>query len=491
MINKRIFKYLKKTFSYLLVIIMSININTYAAIGGNDGSAFITKSEFDAVINTFNEQMDNYEKSLVSKIDGAIANYLTALSDEVTIMLDDLSSRVVAVGSQYTTFYNYPAQGYDTSLDGVNGGAGSYYFYSMRTNGAGVYMRICSSDAGGNKVSLVPFGSTNCFYMFDDSDVDDVGSGYEDNAIFLKSNKSYSNYVGVYNQSIFSALDNWAGSLDCNVLWNNTTQNHTISVNNLNGFAGNYANSETSMKLGNETMSCNADVSSFWTEASAPKFAGTGYLSCGLIPSATLKGIKYSDRGLFNGTQQTINGCYGSTAGGRFRAFSNSTTRSSSKNPSGGQTWVYKFYWHKIYTSDVTNICNLGASSILNIPVRLYNGVPLTRVTNVGKISFSCTLNNTKGNDSYLTISDEPFDNANRYDSKTYTVGGKTYDHILYNKKISAGKSNDIEFDVEYIADESTPTVLYYRLSQETFNDNTVNMSITMDTGISMVVGGK
>ena len=63
-----------------LFIVAFMNINTFAAVSGNDGSAFVTKAEYDALINTFNEQMDNYENSIVSKIDGAIANYLASLS---------------------------------------------------------------------------------------------------------------------------------------------------------------------------------------------------------------------------------------------------------------------------------------------------------------------------------------------------------------------------------------------------------------------------
>ena len=68
-----------------LFIIVVMNINSYAAIGANDGSAFVTKAEFDALVNTFNEQMDTYENSLSSKIDGAIANYLSGLSNERTV----------------------------------------------------------------------------------------------------------------------------------------------------------------------------------------------------------------------------------------------------------------------------------------------------------------------------------------------------------------------------------------------------------------------
>ena len=67
-----------------LFIVVLLNINSYAAVGANDGSAFVTKAEFDALVNTFNEQMDGYQAGLNSKIDGAIANYLSGLSSVTT-----------------------------------------------------------------------------------------------------------------------------------------------------------------------------------------------------------------------------------------------------------------------------------------------------------------------------------------------------------------------------------------------------------------------
>ena len=76
-------KFMKRIVALFMIAL--ININTYAAVSGNDGSAYITKAEFDAAVNAFNEQMDNYEASIVSKVDGAIANYLAGLSSERTI----------------------------------------------------------------------------------------------------------------------------------------------------------------------------------------------------------------------------------------------------------------------------------------------------------------------------------------------------------------------------------------------------------------------
>ena len=85
-------KHGKRLVAIMLVLFM--NINSYAAIGANDGSAFVTKAEFDALVNTFNEQMDSYENTLGTKIDGAISNYLNSLSNEVTINLTPLINRL-------------------------------------------------------------------------------------------------------------------------------------------------------------------------------------------------------------------------------------------------------------------------------------------------------------------------------------------------------------------------------------------------------------
>ena len=57
-----------------------ICINTFAAVvSDNDGSAFITKAEFEALKQNFADQVNNYNYSIDNKIDGAIASYLAGL----------------------------------------------------------------------------------------------------------------------------------------------------------------------------------------------------------------------------------------------------------------------------------------------------------------------------------------------------------------------------------------------------------------------------
>ena len=64
----------------VLLLVFLLSINSFAAIvSDNDGSAFITKSEFDALKSSFQSQIDTYNNSLDSKIDGAIASYLAGI----------------------------------------------------------------------------------------------------------------------------------------------------------------------------------------------------------------------------------------------------------------------------------------------------------------------------------------------------------------------------------------------------------------------------
>lgn len=57
-----------------------LSINSFAAVvSDNDGSAFITKAEFDSLKNNFQSQIDQYNTSIDSKIDSAIATYLAGI----------------------------------------------------------------------------------------------------------------------------------------------------------------------------------------------------------------------------------------------------------------------------------------------------------------------------------------------------------------------------------------------------------------------------
>ncbi len=74
--NKR--KMFKKALCLSFALLISIN-SFAAVVSDNDGSAFITKAEFDSLKNDFQSQINQYNTSIDSKIDEAIASYLKGI----------------------------------------------------------------------------------------------------------------------------------------------------------------------------------------------------------------------------------------------------------------------------------------------------------------------------------------------------------------------------------------------------------------------------
>lgn len=67
------------------VIILLLGFQTFAVVvSDNDGSAFITKAEFDSLKNNFQSQINQYNVSVDSKIDAAISSYLVGIKVEKT-----------------------------------------------------------------------------------------------------------------------------------------------------------------------------------------------------------------------------------------------------------------------------------------------------------------------------------------------------------------------------------------------------------------------
>ena len=63
-----------------LIFAFLLSIESFAAVvADNDGSAFITKAEFDSLKNDFQSKIDNYNRNIDYVIDEAIASYLSGL----------------------------------------------------------------------------------------------------------------------------------------------------------------------------------------------------------------------------------------------------------------------------------------------------------------------------------------------------------------------------------------------------------------------------
>ena len=97
---KNKFKIRKRLCAFAFVILLSLNTFS-AVVSDNDGSAFITKSEFEVMKNDFNKQIDDYNQSIDSKIDGAIASYLSGIKLQKKEQLDRLLDENAIYNNQY------------------------------------------------------------------------------------------------------------------------------------------------------------------------------------------------------------------------------------------------------------------------------------------------------------------------------------------------------------------------------------------------------
>ncbi len=77
MTSKRL-KMCKKALVLFFAFLFSIE-SFAAVVSDNDGSAFVTKAEFEALKKDFEAQIDNYNESIDNRIDGAIASYLSGM----------------------------------------------------------------------------------------------------------------------------------------------------------------------------------------------------------------------------------------------------------------------------------------------------------------------------------------------------------------------------------------------------------------------------
>lgn len=94
----------RKTIIAYLCLIAIMAIDSFGAIvSDNDGSAFVTKIEFESMKKDFASQVEKYELSIDGKIDGAIASYLAG----IRLSNKELRSLITKDWGEYTVLNGY------------------------------------------------------------------------------------------------------------------------------------------------------------------------------------------------------------------------------------------------------------------------------------------------------------------------------------------------------------------------------------------------
>ena len=89
----------------LSIVLVAVTSNA-AVVSDNDGSAFITKAEFDSLKNGFQNQINGFNSMIDSKIDNAIASYLEGVKNETEVTISSLIGKDGVYGEKMKLLWN-------------------------------------------------------------------------------------------------------------------------------------------------------------------------------------------------------------------------------------------------------------------------------------------------------------------------------------------------------------------------------------------------
>ena len=184
-----------------LIFAFLLSINSFAAVmSDNDGSAFITKAEFDSLKNDFQSKIDAYNLNIDNKIDAAIAGYLAGIKTTKTETLNIMlwgGRKLGLIENEYSRPYVEGRVGgrLDFTLYASSQRSGSSPWYSGKTQ-YNDSQTIGSQNAGWFKTCFHRFEADIVPFKYAVVDVNKTGDRYYFNLLGYSSVNE--NLVGLH-----------------------------------------------------------------------------------------------------------------------------------------------------------------------------------------------------------------------------------------------------------------------------------------------------
>ena len=489
-----------------LFIIVIINFNSFSAVvSSNDGSAFITKAEFDALVNDFNSRIEDYEKSIDAKIDGAIAEYLAGLATASSYIMEDLIYVAKANDVNNLKFIQWKTPQATNNVDDVS--AGFYITHSTGStsisNGIRGMVILCNHAAWSGGLSLrrytnftgnnsnftsyyyyamFPFGTLN---SVDNVVTNDVADWY-----LQDINRYRVHYDLSVNGATFRAdVGGFSGTL---------TTNHPTQVN------CDFSSGVTALQPGSKSMTpvtnwLNRDWSALytmthsWTRQSDT--SNNDFLKYNLVSSISgnTSVVAYDFRDYYSPlenkeliiqTNASSGGNDGSKTGVSYdisEVTSDPTTRVKTRTPVialsyyNNVTFKWNFNKVKVYNVNWANLVNSFYTTYFNIPYYKYYGIPICKPNKMtGDITFKLKFTNTQVSSVYpaftYQINDVKFSNGNLPSAS----------NVLYNETVPQGNSSytkEITITKDTVKDTTNGDYLYIKIQP-----SVANQIVSVDT---------
>lgn len=434
-----------------IVMILILSIESYAAVvSDNDGSAFVTKAEFEILKKDFGDQIEKYNTSIDSKIDGAIASYLSGIKLQRTEILDDLMK-----GNTISFVKNISL--ISTSVPNaimINYNIGVMHVTDAQTYGSSHY----GSFELGNY-----YGKYNVFELKDGYNF------YRGNAQSVKSYSIYT-YGGAFVR------------IDLDSYYNP----HKIAINTdrsyIRGISGDVRS----------TYGCNgSDVKKFGTAESTKSLFNTK-LSSNQVEYLTFSRTDKIDKGSL--TNDYSNYQYKATANDTtydmidWANFTHDTTNTTyivgtsdadaAPNSRTGNViphirfaGTYITFKPKTLSIKMNELYNYSIYGLSKLSVPLYGGVPICNITDSGKLILKFTLKSSEAATDVIKfyLADKPFEDYAPSQEITYkyklsgsTIGGGLPSEGTINPGEYLYTNSDAKVEIELDCENNK--TYYYKL---------------------------
>lgn len=425
-----IMKKIKKILLVIISILSLCNITFSAIVSDNDGSAFVTKAEFDALKEDFKKQIDNYNESIDNKIDGAIAAYL--------------AGRAGAKISQINLYDRYNVK-FGAYVDNA-----TTDMVAFRLEGESVWANTCMSDDGdGSGVGSHAFRIRRMMTSTTPLNMD-LDNGTKGSSIY---NGNLGKYLYVKKGNKGYELKSY---------WTDYVIYHV--------FTGSYTNSPY-VTL---TTACTwaaitpfSDLSNFGTKVSTwgPYISGQNYHNtvhianvykdhkknnidvyfCNTLPTASRICITDENenkiQNYHQGTIDPNNGNWGWVTG-------IGSKMTGMQRPTLDKI---KYYLKKPVTTNLipaNNFIYNDLSDYLDKKILLTDGAPFVKADQEGKLTFNLkfTCNTTGKTVKFGLNKNTPYENNNTISTNITDINLSSSD---FNYNCDTGKTLEVKFDVE------------------------------------------
>ena len=440
--------------SFLVLLLVFIySLNTYSAVvSDNDGSAFITKAEYDSLKNSFQSQLDSYNTQLDYKIDSAIAGYLAGIKAGRSVMLENYVEKLYSQNKWANSFADKssPIAGSNNNKF-TKGGWWLFWVYGWNTVASTVngQCNLASNHYAAHDLALNPSSVESLKWFV---------KGYE-----LNGNKYYGPYDNklyninqfVYIQRIISTWNNGSTTHSASSrIWIDQTFDLTaLSVpgtTNAGSYNAGWVNFDNIQGTIILNYSLYGDNKRQWAAMSSSGSCDTSstYNYC----------IDYDKQNDLteSGSENTR---FASTYGSQWQEFN---PRVPSNGVSEGKANVPKFTLNfktpKCLSLRNVDLYNWVASEYIGKRVPMYAGIPMTKVPKKGKIKFNFHIED-------LALAD---DTPKTTDNATIAVKASEFLNTEINSEstllfYAENCKQNVNYTAEFNIDVDKDTILYLK----------------------------